>query len=155
MSLRLKGPLSASGAGRVEMFYHGYWGTICDGRWEFRDAKVVCRQLGYPNAVRALQKNEFPPGSGQIWLDHVACTGEEENITSCSHNSRNIYYCSHDQDVGVECSTTGQYLKLVMPYNKNCKDACLRNNSDSQITMWSTEKLIMDFWSFVLTHHSV
>ena len=110
MSLRLQGPSSENGAGRVEVFYHGYWGTICDYSWDLRDARVVCHQLGYLDAVKTLQRNEFPSGSGQVWLANIYCTGKEHNITSCSHTSWGVYPCSHRYDAGVECSTTGQYL---------------------------------------------
>ena len=33
--------------GRVEICMGGVWGTISDDGWNARDAKVVCRQLGY------------------------------------------------------------------------------------------------------------
>ncbi|CAB4045315.1 deleted in malignant brain tumors 1 -like, partial, partial [Paramuricea clavata] len=103
LPIRLRGPSSAKGSGRVEVFYKGRWGTICDGGWDTMDAKVVCRQLGYLFA-RALQGWEAPDGTGHIWLDGVGCTGREQNLISCSHGGWGIHNCGHDRDAGVQCS---------------------------------------------------
>ena len=130
LPLRLQGPLSANGTGRVEVFYDGQWGTICDDGWDLRDARVACRQLGYADAVIDLDGSQVPPGSGRIWLDNVACTGKEKDITACSINGLGNADCSHSEDAGVECSRTGKARvgTFAMQYDSgvSCKNAsCL------------------------------
>ena len=110
----MQGPSSENGTGRVEVFFAGKWGTICDDYWDRKDAIVVCRQLGYLNAVRTLSRYDVPDGSGQIWLDNVSCEGSEQNLTSCAHRRWGDHNCRHHQDAGIECSSTGKFtVKLV------------------------------------------
>lgn len=61
--MRLVNGASAN-EGRVEIFYRGQWGTVCDNLWNILDANVVCRALGYENATRALGRAAFGPGVG-------------------------------------------------------------------------------------------
>ena len=94
----------------MEVFHQGQWGTICDDFWDISDAKVVCRQLGYHYAVRALQGSLVPDGTGQIWLDNVGCAGNEKNLSNCFHSGWGVNNCYHSEDAGVECSSTGNQI---------------------------------------------
>jgi hypothetical protein len=111
VDLRLQGPSSEHGTGRVEVFYKGQWGTVCDDNWDLDDARVVCRQLGYKYAIRPIQSGRASFGVGPIWLDDVSCTGNEESLRFCSHRGWGIENCKHSEDAGVECSNAGKLLE--------------------------------------------
>jgi hypothetical protein len=38
---------STASEGRVEICYHGIWGSVCDSGWDYWDAAIVCMQLGF------------------------------------------------------------------------------------------------------------
>ena len=113
IGIRLRGPLSSNGTGRVEVSLNGQWGTICQDYWDINDARVACRQLGYEYTLRALSGSQVADGTGQIWLDNVACNGSERNLFSCRHNGWGRHNCGHYQDAGVECSSTGKIMTLL------------------------------------------
>ena len=44
----------------------------------------------------------FGQGTGPIFLDNVACTGEEDTLVSCTYDA-NTADCFHSDDAGVTC----------------------------------------------------
>ena len=89
--------------GRVEVYHNGTWGTVCDDYWNIRDARVVCRQLGFPDAEASVQSGVFGQGTGPILLDDVICRGNESSLFSCSHKAVGTHNCAHTEDAGVRC----------------------------------------------------
>ena len=89
--------------GRVEVYYSGQWGTVCDDGWDINDANVVCRQLGFSRASGATGRAKYGQGSGTIWIDDVSCQGDEASLLHCAHNGMGNENCSHGEDASVEC----------------------------------------------------
>ena len=98
--------------GRVEVYYNGEWGTVCNDGWDLNDAQVVCSELGFGRAIVAAQNAFYGQGSGTIWLDNVNCIGTEFTIGDCSHNGWGVEDCSHSEDASVKCSASNGNFNL-------------------------------------------
>ncbi|NXM89475.1 C163A protein, partial [Oenanthe oenanthe] len=104
-------------AGRVELYLHGIWGTICDDNWDLPDANVVCKQLGCGHAIEAFVSAHYGQGLGQIWLDDVNCTGAESHLWACPSRVWGQHNCQHKEDAGVLCS---DFLALRLVNGNGC-----------------------------------
>ena len=91
--------------GRVEVYYNGEWGTVCDHGWDNADARVVCRQLGFGSSGSAYKSAYYGRGAGPIWLSNISCIGIESNLAEC-HYFDVIGDCTHSNDAGVSCSNS-------------------------------------------------
>ena len=99
--------------GRVEIFYDGKWGTICDDGWDMNDANVFCRQLGFTRALRAYSSATHGQGTGPIWMDDVACSGSEAHLHECRHRGWGNHDCTHSRDASVRCSYGSSVVRLA------------------------------------------
>uniref|UniRef100_A0A8C7H7Z0 Lysyl oxidase homolog n=1 Tax=Oncorhynchus kisutch TaxID=8019 RepID=A0A8C7H7Z0_ONCKI len=104
IQLRLAGDKHKHYEGRVEVYYNGEWGTVCDDDFSIHAANVVCRELGYVEAVSWSPSSKYGKGEGRIWLDNVHCSGLERTLAQCESNGFGVSDCKHSEDVGVVCS---------------------------------------------------
>lgn len=102
--IRLTGPSHREGSGNVEVFINRQWGRICDDAWDLEDARVVCRELGFPDAEYATCCGwYFGQASGQPLMDTVECTGNESSLFHCRHMASSEASCSRRDSAGVIC----------------------------------------------------
>lgn len=91
--------------------YKGSWRTICADSWSMEDANVLCRSLGYSNALSADIASSYGAGNYNIILGMVSCYGNETFIQDCPHTEGSS--CSIGQVAGVKCNGTNSKLRLT------------------------------------------
>jgi hypothetical protein len=93
--------------GNVEIYHSGEWRAICNEGWDFSDARVVCKQLGYPDAVT--NASFYGPTNRTVWIGDVDCDGTESSLLNCSYKGWGVN-CSQGRSAAVSCDT--QFLRL-------------------------------------------
>ncbi|XP_064388336.1 soluble scavenger receptor cysteine-rich domain-containing protein SSC5D-like [Halichondria panicea] len=122
--LRLVGSFSLTGgsSGRLEIYYSGQWGTVCQDSFGSNDARVACRQLGFSTYTRygTVGTLGFSQASSttRTWLDELRCSGIESKLIDCFANPIGDEDCSHSEDVALFCTAglliSGNTIALIV-----------------------------------------
>lgn len=63
--VRLTGEKRKHTEGRVEVYYNGEWGTVCDDDFSIHAAHVICRELGFTEALSWAPGAKYGKGDGE------------------------------------------------------------------------------------------
>ena len=102
--------------GRLEVCTNGTWATVCQQFWNTRNARVVCRQIGYESETAIGVQPWHEQGNGPIYQASLECVGNETSILDCPRCTHcpndDIISCDHSQDVGMICIPAGHVWTL-------------------------------------------
>ncbi|XP_033125541.1 uncharacterized protein LOC117123650 [Anneissia japonica] len=105
------------GHGKVQVWYSSQWNSYCK-RWGTLEARVTCRQLGYPDVISSTSDGSSTRSSGYGGLgynrrSYLDCSGSEQKLSSCS-----LECCDYSRpscsSVSVNCTNiTRSRIRLV------------------------------------------
>ena len=87
--------------GRVEIYHHNEWRSVCGVGWNIIAANIVCRELGFLSATNAVQGSRFGSGLEPVWLSNIHCNGDEKSLTLCAHGNWGIDDCPDGSRAGI------------------------------------------------------
>ena len=90
--------------GRVEVRRSGAWGSVCGEQWDLVDANVLCRLLGYNEALAYYQNITFKQSNNTLWLTDVQCVGNESSLFHCVNSGWGKRTCNEGFAAGATCS---------------------------------------------------
>ena len=91
--------------GRVEVKLDGgpTWLAVCADGWSLKEARVVCKQLGFKETLGA--PTNYKVGKTELKKLKIACDGHEKEISECEVALADGA-CPREGVVGATCSTS-------------------------------------------------
>lgn len=122
VGLRLVGGTKPHEGNVQILFNYTTWKHICDDEWGIRDAKVVCKQLGYAKALKATLLTRYPlvasidpdesDYNSTYWSTRLQCEGDETNIRNCNNGEVREEECRGVNNfAGVVCTNETTYVQ--------------------------------------------
>lgn len=120
-AVKLVGGEKGAHDGNVEILHEGKWGSICDDEWDYLEANVVCRQLGFDGAIKPTTNGHFGQARRRYWMDNVYCDGTEEELAKCRFDGWAVSDCESSEAAGVICAHKEQEEETARPKGKQQK----------------------------------
>ncbi|EDV28344.1 uncharacterized protein TRIADDRAFT_53907 [Trichoplax adhaerens] len=97
---------SPDSTGRVRVYLHGNWYSICNDNFTTSAANVVCQQLRYGKSL--IYSNRYGESLTGRMIRNLRCTGYEFSISQCQYSLDNITttgVCQKENAIGVSCAS--------------------------------------------------
>ncbi|XP_056409827.1 T-cell differentiation antigen CD6-like isoform X2 [Hyla sarda] len=85
-------------SGRVEVYLHGVWATICNNHWFHEDSNMLCNYLGC-GSFQNETKHEHSPS---MYVSAM-CPKSAETPWDCAMFKKRDHMCLHSKAVGLIC----------------------------------------------------
>ena len=92
-------------AGTVEYCINGVWKAVCHNSWDYKDAFVVCRQLGYPATGKKKRHRRCMGTLGSINYSTIVISLSLHANKTCMHAGAIAYQNSYFGDRPIHLST--------------------------------------------------
>ena len=98
--------------GLVDFYHNNTWDTVCAVSWDIPEARVLCRSIGYPDAIKAHFDVAYRMNyTGPVQMDIVDCVGNESSLFDCSYYEG---YCEQWEIAGAFCYPDGEKLVFII-----------------------------------------
>jgi len=95
------------------VYYGGQ--PVCHNGWDFSDANVICKSLGFTGASNFTIGSHFGLATSYFSLTNVQCRGDESDVQACPHNviGNGDDGCDAATVAGVICLPHGEIISVT------------------------------------------
>lgn len=116
--------IDGSYAGKVYLFHNGTWKYIAMLEWTLTNAKVICRQLDFKDAIAPFSTNSTLVAKSNKCVPRLHCSGKEAFLGSCFLNISSTCNPSSEGVASVTCDpskcVSSERNAIVIRYPSNC-----------------------------------
>ncbi|XP_070206984.1 scavenger receptor cysteine-rich domain-containing protein DMBT1-like isoform X2 [Littorina saxatilis] len=128
-----------AGQGIVQILANGTWGAVCGFSWDWREAAVVCRQLGYTTATVRAYTIKIPRDQimSKVWMDDVHCQGNETRLMDCPPTLVEQHDCWTGLYAGLSCGLAKGHTTMAAVTNSGEVDKVRETSTSDDSTNWA------------------
>ncbi|KAM4637016.1 scavenger receptor cysteine-rich type 1 protein M130-like [Discoglossus pictus] len=95
--------------GRLEVYYNGSWGSVCNNKMDRDIVSVICRQLncGSTGIQESMYAYGVAPSNSFFWVDHIECRKRDETLWQCPSSSWTPNSCTIREVAEIKCDVNG------------------------------------------------